>query len=224
MSESQAIPGETPRPSARPESPAFGLDVFARLASGGRAAEQAAGEIYAEYAPRFRAFLRMRGISAQQAEDLVHDVFVRLIEAAPRLKDVNAPNAYLWGSLNHALTDRYRQAGRDRKRFAEPPAGTTTEGDEDPDFESWLERVLVSDGGEIERTDHFECVGRALERYRREEPEKAAAIDLVSIEGFEGRELAETLGRSYGAAREFLRQARKGFRALVQAMCGSLYG
>jgi RNA polymerase sigma factor (sigma-70 family) len=221
MSESQAMPREVVETTPHIASVAADRDAFARLAEGGRAAEQAIGKLYDEYAPRFRAFLRMRAVSPQQAEDLVHDVFVRLIEAGARLAQVESPRAYLWCTLRNAFADHARQAGRDRRRFADPPARDQDQ--EDASFETWLEHTLGSDGAEVERSDHVECVGRAFERFRREQPERAAAIELVAIEGFEGSELAAALGKSYGAAREYLSQSRKALRSLVQALCGGLY-
>jgi len=196
-------------------------EAFTRLAAGGAAAERAIGSLYDEYAARFRAFLRMRGLAPQQAEDLVQDVFVRLIEAGPRLKEVESPCAYLWCTLRNALTDHTRRVGRERRRLADPPASA---GDDDGvSFESWLEKTAGVAGAEPERIDHLECVARALDRFRRQDPERAAAIELVALEGFEGRELAVLLGRSYGAAREYLSQARKALKSLVEALCGSLY-
>ncbi|HMK85310.1 MAG TPA: RNA polymerase sigma factor [Steroidobacteraceae bacterium] len=223
MSESQVIQHGLMEPASRSSSDGAARDLFARLAQGGQAAERAAGELYDEYGPRFRAFLRMRAVSAQQAEDLVHDVFVRVIEAGPRLAQVDSPRAYLWCTLRNALTDQMRQMRRDRRLFTDPPAAGKDDGEEDASFEAWLEKTAGSDAWVAERIDHLECVGRALERFRRQEPERAAAIDLVAIEGFEGRELAEALGKSYGAAREYLSQARKALKSLVQALCGSVY-
>jgi RNA polymerase sigma-70 factor (ECF subfamily) len=213
------------RSAALAQEPPSAVDheLFARLAQGGRAAELAIGAVYDEYAPRFRAFLRMRNLPTEQVEDLVQDVFLRVIESRERVAEVESPRAYLWCTLRNALIDQARRAGRYKRRFAEPPRLVTEEGEE-ASFEGWIEGLLATDGHELERVDHYECVGRALERYRRQEPERATAIELVAIEGFEGRELATVLGRSHGAAREFLSQARKALRALVQALCGGLYG
>jgi RNA polymerase sigma factor (sigma-70 family) len=209
--------------SATVSSDAAERDAFAQLAQGGGRAEAAIGSLYQLYAPRFRAFLRMRGVVQQQAEDVVHDVFVRVIEAGAegRLHDVESPRAYLWSALRNAFTDWARRAGRDRRRFAEPPGNP--ESDEDGGFESWLEHASGTETGEADRKDHVECVARAFERFRRQEPERATAIELAAIEGFEGRELAQALGKSHGAAREFLSQARRGLKALIQALCGGLY-
>jgi RNA polymerase sigma factor (sigma-70 family) len=196
-------------------------ETFASIASGGQAAEHAIGRLYTEYAPRFRAFLRTRGVAPEPTEDLIQDVFVRLLESPSLLAAVESPRAYLWCTLRNALTDHARRTGRERRRFVDPPAGDADA--EDSSFESWLERTGTAEGSEPERIDHVECIGRALDRFRRQDPDRAIAIDLVAIEGFEGRELALALGKSYGAAREFLSQARKALRSLVEALCGSLY-
>jgi RNA polymerase sigma factor (sigma-70 family) len=222
MDDSQALPGKlaAAQPSSSDDAE---RDAFARLADGGQRAEAAVAALYQAYAPRFRAFLRMRGVVQQQAEDLVHDVFVRVIEAGAgaRLRNVESPRAYLWCTLRNALTDLLRQSGRDRRRFAEPPG--IANDPHNASFESWLEQATGADGAEAERKDHVECVARAFERFRRQEPDRAVAIELAAIEGFEGRELAEALGKSHGATREFLSQARKALKSLIQSLCGGLY-
>src|SRR5258708_6059512 len=222
MDESQTIPQKRVAEQSVSAPDDAERDAFAKLADGGQRAEAAISALYQAYAPRFRAFLRMRGVVQQQAEDLVHDVFVRVIEAgaAARLRDVESPRAYLWSTLRNALADLARQSGRDRRRFAEPGIA---KGAEDATFEAWLEHAIGTDSAQAERKDHVECLARAFERFRRQEPDRAVAIELVAIEGFEGRELAEALGKSYGATREFLSQARKALKSLIQALCGGLY-
>ena len=194
---------------------------FAGLAKGGSYAEAAIARLYADYGPRFRAFARMRGVSIESTEDLVQQVFMRLMESRLDLAAVESPRAYLWSTMRNALTDHFRRHAREQAIFSEVPGVKT--GDEDPEFDTWLERVLVTDGREHETADHLECVARALERFRRADPDRAAAIDLIAIEGFDGREFATAIGKTYGAAREFLSQARKALRALVESMCGGLY-
>jgi RNA polymerase sigma-70 factor (ECF subfamily) len=162
----------------------------------------------------------MRGLGIEAAEDIVQDVFMRLMENHANLASVESPRAYLWCIVRNALTDFLRRRGREHAVFVNPPGDA--EG-EDPAADEWLDRLLVVDGRENERLDHLECVARALERFRRVEPDKAAAIDIVAVEGFEGREFADAIGKTYGAAREFLSQARKALRMLVQTMCDGLF-
>lgn len=58
-------------------------------------------------APLIRYFLR-RGIGADQAEDMTHDVFVRLSRAG--LASVNDPEAYLFATASSVIIDRARRA------------------------------------------------------------------------------------------------------------------
>lgn len=60
-------------------------------------------------------FLRARG--ADDAEDLVQDVWVRLTQAPPG--PIGAPIAYLYAIANRVMIDRFRSAQSARRREAE---------------------------------------------------------------------------------------------------------
>jgi RNA polymerase sigma factor (sigma-70 family) len=190
------------------------------ITAGGRSAERAMARLYDEFAPRFVAFMRMRAIEAPAAEEIVQEIFLRLIEMRSQLGSVAAPRAYLWQMLRNAVTDYYRSEAHHRKVIGDAP-GAGSIGDE-CGFENWVAQVPGSDGLEAEREDLVRCIARALEALRSSAPDKALAIDLAAIEGFTGHELAEALGRTYGATRQFLSEARKALEVLARRTCGAL--
>jgi RNA polymerase sigma factor (sigma-70 family) len=192
---------------------------FDALARGGRQAERATGWLYDAYGDRFMAFMRMRGVDTATAEEIVQELFMKLFENRAQLPAVESPRAYLWRMLRNALTDHHRSTGRDRRVFAD-----VTDGSDDPEdgFDHWLTRVVGSDGLDAEREDLVRCIARAIEALRREAPERALAIDLVAIEGFTGPQLAEALGRTHGAARQFLSESRKVLEDIARRTCGAL--
>ena len=53
-----------------------------------------------------------------------------------------------------------------------------------------------------------DCVAKGLERFAAEEPERAYVIDLYA-DGIGLQEIADRIGRTYGATREYLSQCRK---------------
>jgi RNA polymerase sigma-70 factor (ECF subfamily) len=100
-------------------------------------------EIFERYRASIWAFFRRRTPSPESAAELTQDVFVAVLEAAPRYQARGAFRSYLFGvALNvlHASRRRERQPGElkvlgDR----EPPAATP-----DPDAVLWVRRALAA--------------------------------------------------------------------------------
>lgn len=179
------------------------LGHFAGLAAGGSAAERALESLYDEYARRLLGLLRSRGFMMEEAEEILQEAFLKLYQAGPTLADVEAPKAYLYRTAINCSTDFLR-----RKKKAELEIGV-----EPGQLDSMAEPPSEDDG-------FMDCLQGALEHFEDEAPERALAIRLAVIEGMTGQELADAIGRSYGATREFLSQTRKRFQALLQELCG----
>lgn len=196
-------------------------ECLARLGQGGTIARQAAARLYESHAPRFRAFLRMHRLAPEHIEVVVHEVFVRLQAGSRRARKLKSPRAYLWSVLRNAFTDHLRHVRRQRRRFAEPAALDSDH--DDTGVPEWLE-LAPAPGGGSERAAHRECLAQALERLLREQPERATALALVALEGFDATELAYVLGKGRRAAREYLAQSRRALRELSQALCAPATG
>lgn len=71
--------------------------------------------LYSTYHRPIRGYIarRMRGVDEAAIEDMVADVFERVVRAAPRFQErgVN-PEAWLWRVAQNLLTDRYREKSR----------------------------------------------------------------------------------------------------------------
>jgi len=69
----------------------------------------AGGELAALYdrlAARLLGAARSLGCTRDEAEDIVHDLFVRLVRSGALLGDVDDPDAYAFTSLRHAVSRR----------------------------------------------------------------------------------------------------------------------
>ena len=71
---------------------------------------------YDEHAPALYGFLRKRVKSREDAEDLLQDVFIRVIKADTELRDPNRVKSYLFSTAYHLSINSYRQ-----HRFANLP-------------------------------------------------------------------------------------------------------
>jgi RNA polymerase sigma-70 factor (ECF subfamily) len=196
--------------------------LLVRIAGGGVAAKHAASRLYEIYAPRFRAYLGVQRLAPEHIEEVVHEVFMRLLAATGRLRKVRDPDKYIWQMLRNAFADHLRQMKRRREHIAEPPAAVH-DGPGETELLDWLD-LLPAEGTGPEEAAHRLCLAQVLELFAREEPERAMAVFLASIEGLDGHELAEVLGRTYGAAREYLSQARKVLRTRADKTCGGFHG
>lgn len=88
--------------------------LFEQLARG---RESALGELYAACAAELYGLALWRTGSADDAGDVVQEVFVRLVEARDRLAAVREPRAYLRRMTHRASLDVHRK----RKRRREDP-------------------------------------------------------------------------------------------------------
>ena len=68
--------------------------------------------------------------------------------------------------------------------------------------------------------EDVDCVRRAWRAFTADHPQRAEALNLAILEEWSPVELADYLGRSYGATREYLSQCRKVLRGYVQHWCG----
>jgi RNA polymerase sigma-70 factor, ECF subfamily len=85
------------------------VDGLVERASGGDAAAFAA--LYDLYAPRLRRFLRHQVADTDRAEDLVQQVFLKMIEALPRYRATGVPfGAWVFRVARNLVIDARRTA------------------------------------------------------------------------------------------------------------------
>jgi RNA polymerase sigma-70 factor (ECF subfamily) len=127
------------------------------------------------------------------AEDVMHEAFARLVRDSARGHWPDEPRAWLYRvCTNLAINRSRRRAAAERWHHLVGRVGAS----DDDEGEAAEETV-------IRRERHVE-----LERALRTLPAEYRAALLLAAEGFSGREIAATLGRSEGAARNLLWRAR----------------
>jgi RNA polymerase sigma-70 factor (ECF subfamily) len=172
------------------------LELAARCRAGDAGAFE---ELYRQHARRlFGLVMRMIG-SADEAEDLLQEVFLQAYRKLSGFRGDSALGTWLYRlTMNHCLDHlRGRQAKMSRATESlddgsvdEPPAASP----------------LVP--AAINRVD----LARAIERL----PDGArAAFLLHDVEGFEHREIAQILGISEGTSKSQVHKARMKLRAIL---------
>jgi RNA polymerase sigma-70 factor, ECF subfamily len=172
------------------------LELAARCRAGDAGAFE---ELYRQHARRlFGLVVRMIG-SADEAEDLLQEVFLQAYRKLSGFRGDSALGTWLYRlTMNHCLDHlRGRQAKMSRAT-------------ESLDHESAEEPVAASPlvPAAISRVDLERAIGRLPDGAR-------AAFLLHDVEGFEHREIAQILGISEGTSKSQVHKARMKLRAIL---------
>lgn len=158
-----------------------------------RRLEPAAIELaFDAYSPRLNGFLRRMGASVETSEELVQEVFVRLVRSAPRLADDTRLGAWLFTVARNLWLSHRRWAWVDGTRLLElawaPRRGTPTPADHQAanEVQARVERAVAA-LPDVQREVFLLVVGEGLD------PAKAAVV----------------LGITPEAARQRLTRARR---------------
>jgi RNA polymerase sigma factor (sigma-70 family) len=145
-------------------------------------------DAYAAHHEELFSFLCSATHDRDVAEDLLQELFLRLVreERAGRIPDAVRP--WLYRVASNLVIDRGRRLATGRR---------------------WLERLVSPDQAEpadarLLRHEDTETIERALEHV----PAEARVALLMSGNGFSGEEIATAIGRSHGATRSLMSRAR----------------
>jgi RNA polymerase sigma-70 factor (ECF subfamily) len=173
------------------------LELAARCRAGDADAFE---ELYRQHARRlYSLVVRMIG-SAQDAEDLLQEVFLQAYRKLPGFRGESTLGTWLYRlTMNHCLDHlRGRQAKMSR--------ATDSIEDDNADEPAAPDPVVPS---AISRMD----LERAIEALP---PGSKAAFLLHDVEGFEHQEIAAILGISEGTSKSQVHKARLKLRALLR--------
>lgn len=176
----------------------FRTTLWSHLHAAGAGEQDALDEFVRRYRPPLLAFLRRRGLRADETEDVAQDVFLRLLNKDLLLKADSSKGrfrSYLLGITLRVLADQRRREGAEKRGGgwervpleAAPPQAVEAE------FEScWLQDLMR----------------RALAAVEASSPAHHELLGLAS-EGLSPAQIAERTNRSAGAIRVALHRARK---------------
>lgn len=168
---------------------------------GSSVVEDPAG-LWSDFAPPLRAFLARRVPAGVDADDLLQEVFVRVIRHLNTLRATERPEAWLFQIARNALRDSLR--ARQRR-----------DGRTDP-----LEIDLPDDGDAASvRASEAELapcltsmIGRLSEPYR-------SAIELTSIRGLTQADAAREAGVSLSGMKSRVQRGREQLRKMLVRCC-----
>jgi RNA polymerase sigma factor (sigma-70 family) len=144
----------------------------------------------AENRTLFRRLWLITG-NRSEAEEIMQDAFVRLLERWDRIDQLKDPTAYLYRTAMNVFRRRYRRSALAfRKTFAPETARD-----------------------EFAEADARDLVRRALSTLS---PRQRAALVLTELEGMSSKEAGDALGIAPSTVRALATQGRTAFRTLME--------
>jgi len=206
-------------------------DVLAAGRSRDPAAGAALARLCTSYWPPLYAYVRRRGYSVHEAQDLTQEFFARLIEKRffrQARRERGRFRAFLIVALKHFLANEWDRSQAGKRGggavmsfdfdAAEPAIHATDESNPERIYErQWVERILAA------------ALRRVREQYIAAGQE-ATFETLKVVLGGGGRsenaygELAGTLGLSDGALRVAVHRLRQRYRTALRAIVGETVG
>lgn len=171
-------------------------------AMAGTAADPAA--LWADFAPPLRGFLARRVPPGVDPDDLVQEVFLRVIRHAGSLRSTDRPEAWLFQIARNALRDslraRLRRDGRNDAIDSDDDLAAGPDATAERAAEAELAPCLTS------------MVNRLPEPYR-------TAIMLTTLQGTSQADAARRLGISNSGMKSRVQRGRDRLRAMLVQCC-----
>jgi RNA polymerase sigma-70 factor (ECF subfamily) len=172
-----------------------------RIRQGGKQRAEAISQLYRQCAHRFLAYFQKHRVPGNDAEDLVQEVFVKVVRRCEEFRGEARIEAWMWRIARNCLIDYFRRARP-----------------EDPVDEDELIRLVGSDKnpGPLKSDGLEDCVRVAFAEFAQAHPDRAEVLRLIAFEGWDIAEVAAMLNRTSGATREYLSQCRKRLQVFLE--------
>lgn len=158
--------------------------------------------LWADFGPALRAFLRRRVPAGVDADDLVQDVFVRVIRSLGTLRGTDRPEAWLFQIARNGLRDALRARLRRDGRTDPLDGDVAAEPDLEADRAAEAELAPCLTG----------FIDRLPEPYR-------TAITMTSLQGWSQADAARQLGISNSGMKSRVQRGRAQLRDLLVTCC-----
>jgi len=175
------------------------------VARGGVSAERAATLLFDRHVRKLLGFFMRKGFPREDAEELLQETLIKFLRQVQG-KAGDCTMGLFWQTARTLSIDHLRA------KYA---------GKRDESVNVALEREALENIADEQDGDDglMDCIDESLQAFREVEPERAETMQLVIIEEWGMKEVAEFLGRSHGATRQYVYETRKKLRALVRERC-----
>jgi RNA polymerase sigma-70 factor (ECF subfamily) len=187
-------------------------DIIKHIGTGGKAMDAGVKALYQTAAQPMLRFFVYRGLSGDDAKDVLQDTFVKIIRSVTSFTGDGAAKAWLWQVARNCLIDHQRKQGS----LANHEVAVNDERwqmleDTTPDEKA---QTCVMTG----TVD--ECVTTGLDKFNQTEPERAHVL-MLQMDGLSIEEIGIQIGRTMAATKEYLSQCKKKIHPFI-AHCTDL--
>ncbi len=153
----------------------------------GRMMDEAAFQVfYQKTAPGLRSYIHRSAGSADLADDILQDAFLKFLRVAPGDLEPSEQKAYLYKIASSLLVDHWRRLNREQR---------------------WDWKAFA---GKQKTTEAKMELGHDLSRvFQTLKPQQRSLLWLAYVEGFEHREIASMLGLRENSVKVLLFRARR---------------
>ena len=164
--------------------------------------------LFQRYRMPLLRFCAASGLVAADAEEVVQDTYMKMLRHADSFRGEAKVSTWLHQISRNLCIDRLRQSRPEM--LVDEEAWAVIEGNcaVDPSVAEFAEHGV--------RHSLQECFDRAFASFQAQHPAAAQALSGVVHLGWGIAELAQTLGRTEGATREYLSQCRKKIKVFVE--------
>jgi RNA polymerase sigma-70 factor, ECF subfamily len=176
---------------------------LAKIQAGGKALGEGTVELYKTYRRPFLAYFQRNSMDPGQAEDLLQEVFISVVRRAGDFRAESLVSTWMWTIARNKLIDFTRSAR---------PEVTL-------DDDGWAAIEASTHYPPEPETGHHhidDCVSQAFQSFARQAPDRAEALRRLTLDGWSVEQVAEFVGRTPGATREYLSQCRKKFKTFLE--------
>ena len=185
-------------------------EIIKLIRSGGKAMNAGVKALYDSAAQPMLRFFVYRGVSGDEAKDILQDTMVKIVRSAPSFNGDGTAKAWVWQIARNCLTDHFRKQ-------------TSLAGHEIAvNDEQWntLEETTAAPQQCIPGVSVDECVSAGLDEFAKQMPERAHVL-VLQMDGFAIDEIGQQIGRTVAATREYLSQCKKKIQPFI-AHCTDL--
>lgn len=183
------------------------------ICANGRHQELALQALYRKSA-EFRRYFMSKGLTREQAEDLVQETIIKIFRGARTFTGDSgfgdsSANSWMWNIAKNCMRDHFRSSKLTDDVSLDDDAL-------DDGARSRLEKELSTKNphGPSEQTVG-ECVAKGLEEFAADHPDRARALEM-QMDDESVASIAQRIGRTVGAAKEYLSQCKKALKSYIE--------
>ena len=168
------------------------------IRKGGAELERGISNLFKRYYQSFFQYYRRNGCDEACAEDMVQEVFVKVVRKIDTFRGDCPVGAWLWTVVRRIGYDR---PGHNDRAVA---------------VEGSVLEFLIGSLDETNDDEVINCVRSGFNQFSVENNERAQVLTLVSFNGWNIPDVAQFLERTPGATREYVSQCRKKLKPFIQ--------